>query len=291
MVAVVLLSFFTGTVATGTVVDATQGDENGKPFQELVSNIVVSWDDILDIPNDIQDGDDNTTYSGEDFALSSQSCPLGDVVTGIDDDGTIICDAFSLNSISCDNQIAVLNHIPEFVVDPQCLGVPPPDDEPPQQDTLSELLGTNQIVIHLEWQAPEDPNIEDEINSDLDLHLLHPNGEWQDSIWDVYYLNPNPDWGESFETWDDPVLINDGQSGEEFIGFTPSEEGIAYSLGIHNFDDNGLGPSDVFLSVYFEGQLVYTQYQQLGTEEFWYAMDFAIPFADNTINQVTLGFP
>lgn len=36
--------------------------------------------------------DDDTTYDGSDFALSDQSCSAGDVVTGVDASGNLVCD-------------------------------------------------------------------------------------------------------------------------------------------------------------------------------------------------------
>ena len=55
----VALAFVAGSVLTGSIaVDAAKGDENGKPFQELLDNITVSWENIVDIPDDIKDGDD-----------------------------------------------------------------------------------------------------------------------------------------------------------------------------------------------------------------------------------------
>ena len=35
--------------------------------------------------------DENTTYDGSDFALSMQQCPSGEVLVGIDANGTILC--------------------------------------------------------------------------------------------------------------------------------------------------------------------------------------------------------
>lgn len=55
----VALAFIAGSILTGSVaVDAAKGDDNGKPFQELLDNITISWENIVDIPDDIKDGDD-----------------------------------------------------------------------------------------------------------------------------------------------------------------------------------------------------------------------------------------
>jgi hypothetical protein len=84
----------------------------------LVVDITINWIDIVGIPADIADGDDDThlteaevdtfvsnngfstephtvdtdtQYSGVDFATSEQSCDLGSVVTGIDENGAVTC--------------------------------------------------------------------------------------------------------------------------------------------------------------------------------------------------------
>lgn len=47
------------------------------------------------IPADLADGDDDTTYSGADFALSGQACTPGRYVTGTDATGKPVCSASS----------------------------------------------------------------------------------------------------------------------------------------------------------------------------------------------------
>jgi len=53
--------------------------------------ITGSWNDLNGIPSDIADGDDDTTYSGTDFATSGQTCPAGQYVEQIDSNGVIQC--------------------------------------------------------------------------------------------------------------------------------------------------------------------------------------------------------
>ena len=84
----------------------------------LSVDITINWIDIVGIPADIADGDDDThlteaevdafvsnngfstephtvdtdtLYSGVDFATSNQNCAVGNVVTGIDENGIITC--------------------------------------------------------------------------------------------------------------------------------------------------------------------------------------------------------
>lgn len=44
--------------------------------------------------------DEDTTYSGGDFATSAQSCPSGQFATGIDNTGALVCDAPAQQSLS-----------------------------------------------------------------------------------------------------------------------------------------------------------------------------------------------
>ena len=50
------------------------------------------WNNISNIPNDLLDGDNDTTYSGNDFAISGQTCSgTSMVISAIDVTGSIIC--------------------------------------------------------------------------------------------------------------------------------------------------------------------------------------------------------
>ncbi len=49
------------------------------------------WDQLAGVPQGLADGDDNTTYSGANFALSNKACPVGAVVTGTDAAGAPVC--------------------------------------------------------------------------------------------------------------------------------------------------------------------------------------------------------
>jgi hypothetical protein len=63
--------------------------------------------------------DADTTYSGADFAVSDQNCAPGSVVSGINADGNLDCNP-SDSGMSCENQRALVTHIPEFNVDVSC---------------------------------------------------------------------------------------------------------------------------------------------------------------------------
>ena len=50
------------------------------------------WDDLSNVPADLADGDDDTTYSGTDFAVSLQGCPEGQFAVGVDASGLLECE-------------------------------------------------------------------------------------------------------------------------------------------------------------------------------------------------------
>jgi subtilisin-like proprotein convertase family protein len=52
-----------------------------------------AWADLSGIPTDLADGDDDTTYSGADFATSLQACPAGQFAVAIDLDGFLECES------------------------------------------------------------------------------------------------------------------------------------------------------------------------------------------------------
>ena len=51
------------------------------------------------------------------------------------------------------------------------------------------------LAVQLTWHTPADPDETDNFGSDLDLHFLHPNGDWWDIPWDIHWMNLHPDWG------------------------------------------------------------------------------------------------
>jgi hypothetical protein len=65
------------------------------------------------------------------------------------------------------------------------------------------------IVIELVWDTPGDQDQTDTgsgAGSDLDLHFRHPDGPWQDSVWDCNPSNPNPNWDNPGDSDDDPMM-------------------------------------------------------------------------------------
>ncbi len=135
-------------------------------------------------------------------------------------------------------------------------------------------------------------------------HLLHPDGSgWFDQNLDCFFANcvgSHPDWGTTAEE-DDPRLDVDdvnGRGPENINVESPEESGRPYRIGVHYFDDDGFGPSRVYLNIYCYGVLEQTigpvtlargnQGAYTGND-FWKVAD--ISFADGacTITPLTNG--
>jgi hypothetical protein len=98
--------------------------------------------------------------------------------------------------------------------------------------------------------------------TDVDLHLLNPTASanrWGSTGWfhtsnDCYYLNRTPDWGIAGNTQDNPRLDID-----DVNGFGPENINIArpisgtYTVGVHYFCDDEVGPSDSTVRIYCNG--------------------------------------
>ncbi|HOP22702.1 MAG TPA: hypothetical protein PLO83_07175, partial [Gammaproteobacteria bacterium] len=81
----------TGTCSSNSaiqVIDAVGNVTCGTFADESHSH---DFAEITNVPADLADGDDDTTYDGTDFALSNQSCSVGQVVSAIAANGSINC--------------------------------------------------------------------------------------------------------------------------------------------------------------------------------------------------------
>ncbi|MDY0062664.1 MAG: choice-of-anchor D domain-containing protein [Myxococcota bacterium] len=116
------------------------------------------------------------------------------------------------------------------------------------------------IHVQLVWDTPADPDQTDTgyaAGSDLDLHLLHPLGDWFDRPADCYYANPAPDWGRPGQAAGDPTLDIDDLdgAGPENINLDEPERGRLYRVGVHYFADHGYGVSFATVRVFLDGLL------------------------------------
>ena len=128
------------------------------------------------------------------------------------------------------------------------------------------------IHVQLVWTTPNDPDETDTgfgAGTDLDLHLVHPNGCWEDISWDCHFRAREPNWGDPGTSSDDPSLdIDDTDgAGPENINLDNPETGVTYKVGVHYYNDHGYGASYATLRLYFFGELIF----EIREKEFPYA--------------------
>jgi len=154
----------------------------------------------------------------------------------------------------------------------------------PNCQVVVEAVPDEDIHVQLVWDTPADPDQVDVgwgAGADLDLHFLHPLGQWFCAPRDVYYANPNPDWATPFDPSDDPSLDIDDRdgAGPENVNLDHPENDRVYAVGVHYFSDHGFGPSWVTVRVYVRGVLRFTAEDRRleHTDQFWEVATIAWP--------------
>ena len=110
------------------------------------------------------------------------------------------------------------------------LDVPDGDGEQncdPERLTIMALVGSD-IHVQLVWDTPGDPHRHNDHGADLDLHFLHPQGQWNQAPWDCYWQNPEPIWNDS-DDGGNPTLDIDATDGwgPENINLNDPDEEVA----------------------------------------------------------------
>ncbi len=156
-----------------------------------------------------------------------------------------------------------------------------------------DARSTAEVQLELTWDTPSDPDQSDAAGTDVDIHLLHQNGTWDNPPWDVFWRNPTADWGAAGPAGDPELVIDDTDgAGPEAILMSGSESSVKYSFGVYYYNDYGYGPSYATLRLYRNGTLDYElrdrYLPQQGT--FWHAADMRAGTV-TTIDMVMTGFP
>lgn len=116
------------------------------------------------------------------------------------------------------------------------IGPPPPDDQA--------------ISVTLRW---------DKNNTDVDIHLIRPEGSIfdRDGGSDCHYANKDPDWGTLGDTTDNPFLDVDDVDGfgPETINLARAGDGT-YDLKAHYFKSRGNGPIVATADIFIGGTMV-----------------------------------
>jgi len=145
-----------------------------------------------------------------------------------------------------------------------------------------EARPTTDLHVELTWTTPGDPDPLDTgrgAGSDLDLHLLLPRGQWFSAPLDCYFGNPTPDWGRLTRAEDDPALDRDDVDGwGPEVASLPQPREDGYRVGVHVYDDWGLGPSDATVRIFVDGLLRCEQSRSgLRRNQFWEALHLTWP--------------
>ena len=180
------------------------------------------------------------------------------------------------------------------------------DDEGIESCEPAEILvvAVPQTALHVEcsWVTPNDPDRRDtggDMGADVDCHLLHPNGCWDEEPWDIHWRNPSSNWGDVLSTEDDPTLDIDDTDGwgPENISLDQPEGSVGapfvYEVGVFYFDDNGFGESDVTVNITLDGVPVFSDTMTgLEHREFWNVASIEWPTREvRRAGTVQHGFP
>ena len=127
----------------------------------------------------------------------------------------------------------------------------------------------------LTWTTPADPNPTDEgagTGSDVDLHVLSPEGCWQDRQWDCHFRTRTADWGVAGYTGDDCSMDRDDTDGwgPEIVSVDGPAAGT-FKVGVHYWDDTGYGISYASVVIMLDGLLAYERRDKaLPTQGTWW---------------------
>ncbi len=176
-----------------------------------------------------------------------------------------------------------------------------------QQNTPScetarvNILATPNEDVHVQlvWDTPGDPDQTDGgtgNGSDLDLHFLHPAGNWNEPPWDCFWRNIEPNWANINVQTDDPSLDIDDidGAGPENVNLN-NPENITYRVGAYYFSDHGFGPSYTSIRIFLSQVLVFEYRDKYleRTGSFWdiSTIEWGPSPRVNQIDQVYDGFP
>jgi hypothetical protein len=179
-----------------------------------------------------------------------------------------------------------------------CLKVTDSNGQDSCEEACSAVFVTPSDALHIEllWDTPGDPdqtNTGPGAGADMDLHFANPlasqssgldldcDGEgdpWFDKTFDCFWLNPAPQWGNaSVDVPDDGRLDLDDTdgAGPENMNLAQPEgtlqNPLQYAVGVHYWNDFGLGSSFATVRVYVLGTLTNEfKSQEMKALDMWY---------------------
>ncbi len=162
-----------------------------------------------------------------------------------------------------------------------------------------EILNpTEALLVTVHWDTPGDPDQTDEgfaAGTDVDLHLLHPNGCWDDETWDCHFASRDPVWAGAGDEGGNPTMDledTDG-AGPEIIRYDDPIDGLTYRVGVHHYENWDFGPSTAFVRIYIDGDVAWEGQRLLEqADTFWEVATVSWPGREVTaIDRVTAGTP
>lgn len=126
------------------------------------------------------------------------------------------------------------------------------------------------LLVQLTWSRAPGGERSTGQGMDLDLHLLHPNGGWGDSQWDVHFRNSNQAWGGGEVTLDRDDVNG---YGPENISLRQPVAGTRYRVGVHYYAQNGTAWATVRVFVRGELRAAFTDRRMTRTGQFWEVAD------------------
>jgi hypothetical protein len=146
----------------------------------------------------------------------------------------------------------------------------------------ARLVATrNDIRVEVDWRTPGDPNPNDGVGANVDLHYLHPNGRWNERPWDIWEDHPTADWSriQRPDTPPEMLEVTENGPGSEALYHATPEWDREFAVGLHYADDRGLGPSFATLRLLSDDQVVWESREVRldDTGDFYEAAHFAMP--------------
>jgi hypothetical protein len=156
-------------------------------------------------------------------------------------------------------------------------------------------IPTDDVHIQLVWMTPLDANLNDDSGTDLDLHFLHPLGQWNTPPYDIFWDNPTADWGPPGATGNPSLDLDDTNgAGPENINLSGPETGLSYSIGVYYYNDSSFGASYATVRVYVRGALSF-EYRDVflaERQDFWYVASLTWPSGQvSAVDRTQRGFP
>jgi hypothetical protein len=141
--------------------------------------------------------------------------------------------------------------------------------------------------VQMTWATPSDPNPSDEgrgAGSDVDLHVLHPLGCWEDVFYDCHFRNRAPDWDVAGFAEDNASLDRDDTDGwgPENVSIKEPVNGNTYRVASHYWSDFGYGLSNVTVVITLDGVESFRDSADLTTTGQWWEVA-AVSFPARTI--------